>query len=124
MAVLPYTECTVDDVGMGQTVRGVFPLTNRGGERLIVTRIHPGCDCVAPAEPQIIVGPGESVDLVVALADDGDRPGQSESLYTTNAPNLPRFSLKIRAIPQCARRDHQPAPYPDSQAIDNVQTHF
>ena len=94
--------CRQRDLGrvtQGDVVRAVFPVTNAGNRRLILSPRAAGC-CGRPADfPQLIVAPGDSAKLRVEF-DTAGRVGQvaHTTLYTTNDPALPQFTLRVPAV--------------------------
>ena len=98
-AVLSCRHRDLGSVTQGDVVQGVFPVTNAGSRRLILSPRAAGC-CGRPADfPQVIVAPGDSAELSVEV-DTARWSGQvaHTALYTTNDPALPRFTLRVTAV--------------------------
>jgi hypothetical protein len=98
-AVLSCEHRDLGSVRQGGVLRAVFPVTNAGNRRLILSQRGAGC-CGRPAEShQVIVAPGDSAELSVEL-DTARWAGQVGHTvrYTTNDPALPQFSLRVTAV--------------------------
>jgi hypothetical protein len=98
---IPVLERDLWDFGVvpsGPTLVTLFPIKNVGGRRLIVRRRTSSCECVAGDQDTIILQPGESTEITATL-DTRELEGafQLELPYTTSAPNLPKFTLYVRA---------------------------
>jgi len=103
-AVLPCRHRDLGRVPQGGVVRAVFPVTNAGHRRLILTRRTPGC-CGGPARSQqVFVPPGGSAELRVEI-DTAQWFGQVDYAlrYTTNDPALPQFALRVTAVVEAPR---------------------
>lgn len=83
-------------VPQGDVLRIRFPIANEGTRRLIVTELGAACCGTTAADRPIVLAPGESTELVVAV-ETVRYFGRLEhtARYLTNDPRLPRFTLKV-----------------------------
>ena len=104
-AVLSSARRDLGSVPQGEVVRAVFPVTNAGNRRLIISKRGAGC-CGRPAGAhQVIVAPGDSTELSVEV-NTAQWFGQMDHKvhYTTNDPALPQFALRLTAVVQSPPR--------------------
>ena len=97
--VLSCRQRDLGSVTQGDVVRAVFPVSNAGNRRLILSQRGAGC-CGRPAHAhQVIVAPGDSTELSVEV-DTAQWAGQVDHTvrYTTNDPALPQFALRVTAV--------------------------
>ena len=97
-AELSHTQRDFGTVTQGEVLREEFQVNNTGTRRLVFQRDVPGC-CGEPAETQaVIVPPGGSATLPIEL-DTATLAGVVDHVveFTTNDPEMPRFSLTLRA---------------------------
>jgi len=97
--VLWSTQRDLGTVRQDGVLRVPFPIANAGARRLILREEGAGCCGQSTSPPPIIVPPGESTDLPLAL-DTGRYDGRAEHTvhYVTNDPRCPRIALHVRAI--------------------------
>ena len=80
----------------GKPARATFRVANDGSRRLVIRKETGHCCGRGGHEEITIVQPGGSADLVVELDTTGIHGGlQSDILYATNDPRMPRFTLTI-----------------------------
>ncbi len=74
----------------------LFPIENKGLCRLVLNEV--GCGCGEPPRKAILIPPGKTKDVVVAL-DTRSEFGDIEKKisFTTNDPNQARFELTVLA---------------------------
>ncbi|NLY03186.1 MAG: DUF1573 domain-containing protein [Rhodopirellula sp.] len=98
-AFLASTQCDLKTISRGSVVRARFPISNRGGRRLILVEHVEACCGQSAAARQVSLAPGESTELAVEI-DPGRWDGRVSQIvrYTTNDPRLPRFSLVVTAL--------------------------
>jgi len=99
---LVVAERTVDlgTIQAGDTAPMVWRLENHGNADLVVTRIKPGCGCtiVEQLEQDLVIPPGEHLDLRAVFHSTGRRGLQDKKVTVfSNDPEEPQFELEYRA---------------------------
>lgn len=94
----PGTQLSVETDGPGGVTRR-FRLSNRGGRRLILSRLNPDCQCL-DSSPPIVIPPGETYILDLDISESEEAPVPTWR-FLTNDPNRPRLTLTVdRPRPQ------------------------
>jgi hypothetical protein len=85
-------------VDAGGELPASFRVTNSGGRRLILLEKSRSCGCLATGRPEILVQPGQSVDLEITLKTGRLRgPIRKAVYYYTNDPKRPLLTLTMTA---------------------------
>lgn len=85
-------------VSAGTTVQATFSVRNAGSHRLILVGEQRSCECVAGRQPNVVVEPGQTAQLVVTLDTAGLLgPVRREIEYRTNDPERPLVRLTVLA---------------------------
>jgi hypothetical protein len=81
------------EIGSAGTATGRFLLSNHGGRRLLLSRIHPDCEC-QDASPPLVIAPADTFALELTFP-----PSEASPTYTwrfmTNDPHRPRLTLTL-----------------------------
>jgi hypothetical protein len=93
-------------VDAGGVLPASFRVTNTGGRRLILLEKSRSCGCLASGRPEILVQPGQSVDLEIKLKTARlHGPVRKAVYYYTNDPKRPLLTLTLVADVRPKRRD-------------------
>lgn len=85
-------------VEAGGELPASFRVTNTGGRRLILLEKSRSCGCLAGGRPEILVPPGQSVELEIKLKTARLRgPIRKAVYYYTNDPKRPLLTLTLTA---------------------------
>jgi hypothetical protein len=100
----PYTERHLGHVDQGTQLRASFPVKNEGSSRLILRPAADAC-CGEEFPNSVIIGPGQSTTLELALNTGGEiGPLDYTVHYDTNDPRRPQLTLTIRAVVEDSQR--------------------
>lgn len=94
------------EVTPGQNLKGYIGLRNVGGQRLFVHKAASDCACCEDeSNAPLIIGPNNDGRLPVELVAPSHLDAMTRILsFETNDPNLPRFSVAVRASIKCPVR--------------------
>ena len=97
-AVLERTRWDFGAIEAGPIRSARFPVRNHGGHRLLIAQVHVSCECLVSRRIVLRLEPGESSEIELQMHTAELRSGVAlEAHYTTNDPNLPRFTLAVLA---------------------------
>lgn len=95
---VPVTLHDFGQVTAGEVLQTRFAVKNDGDRRLLLRQRKTSCECISGTSRPMIIEPGAST-IITATLDTEKLQGayQMELHYTTSAPNLPNFTLIVRA---------------------------
>ena len=98
-AVLDRTRLDLGTVRQGAIVKASFPVRNVGARRLILRDRSESCCGKSETPHDVIVGPGESKELVVEI-DTTQWQGRMrhEARFESNDPQMPKLTLSVSAL--------------------------
>src|SRR5210317_1533944 len=80
----------------GETVEGVFKVTNAGKSDLVITSAKATCGCTVPEWPKDAIKPGESADIKFTFNSRGRQGKQTKSItLKTNTEKITEI-LRIK----------------------------
>lgn len=96
--LLSDTQRDFGTVVQGTVLNATFPITNRGGRRLILRQRSQACCGESGTAQAIMVGAGQSHDIEIAV-DTARWHGamKHSTLFESNDPRRPRLTFTIRA---------------------------
>lgn len=84
------------EVVEGDTVEGVFKVTNAGKSDLVITSAKATCGCTVPEWPKEAIKPGESADIKFTFNSRGRQGKQTKSItLKTNTEKITEI-LRIK----------------------------
>jgi hypothetical protein len=92
-------DCGIIREGAQKSIKHEFKITNTGDEKLLISRVRPGCGCTAVSHDSVIL-PGK-VGLVTAEVNLANfKPGTLRKYVTvySNAKKTPEMSLSLGCI--------------------------
>lgn len=97
-AVIEFDQREYDfgEVVEGDTVEGVFKVTNAGKSDLVITSAKATCGCTVPEWPKEAIKPGESADIKFTFNSRGRQGKQTKSItLKTNTEKITEI-LRIK----------------------------